>query len=87
MRLVRVKVSAAIANEWLGRGINDVIPDLPQYGPTAGVLQVRTSVANEILADCEFNGDSKGGPEEMPAGTRRAYRAPAKQLRESLKDR
>lgn len=86
MGQLRVKISAAMANEWDSRAITDVIPDLPAYEYSGCVLTVPVSVAREILADCEFNGDAKRGPEEMPGGTRRAYRAMAKQLREALRN-
>ena len=84
MDQLRVKVSAAIANEWSNRAITDVIPDLPEFDYRGCVLTVSISVAREILADCQFNGDAKRGPEEMPSGTRRAYRAMATQLRDAL---
>ncbi|ASL48872.1 hypothetical protein bAD24_p00855 (plasmid) [Burkholderia sp. AD24] len=84
MDQLRVKVSAAIANEWSNRAITDVIPDLPKFDYRGCVLTVSISVAREILADSEFNGDAKRGPEEMQGGTRRAYRATATQLRDAL---
>ncbi|NRF83814.1 hypothetical protein HQ619_07725 [Burkholderia gladioli] len=84
MAQLQVKVSATIANEWVGRCIRDVIPNLPDFYHGRCVLAVTPDVARKILADCEFNGDAKSGPEEMPNGARRAYRAMAKQLREAL---
>jgi|HubBroStandDraft_5_1064220.scaffolds.fasta_scaffold307660_1 hypothetical protein len=84
MDQLRVKISAAIANEWSNRAIADVIPELPEYEYRGCVLSVPIRIAREILADCEFNGDVKCGPEEMSGGTRRAYRALATQLREAL---
>lgn len=58
-----------------------------QGDPTCPRLEVPCSASKRrprILADCQFNGDAKCGPEEMPGGTRRAYRALATQLRETL---
>jgi hypothetical protein len=87
MEQLRVKVTSAIAYEWNSRGITDVIPALPDYSLRGCVLSVPISVAREILDDCEFIGDAKHGPEEMPGGTRRAYRTMAKHLREALSSR
>jgi hypothetical protein len=81
---IRIRVSATIANEWCSRGIHEVIPDLPDYSIAGGVLQVSPAVAQEVLADCKFNGDSREGPEEMPRGCRRAYRALAEQVQGAL---
>jgi len=81
MDRVSVKISATIANEWASRGIHDVVPDLPDWDYNGCVLQLPLSVAREVLADCEFNGNSRSGPEDMPPGTRRAYQALAKRLR------
>ena len=81
MNCAPVKISATIANEWISRGIRDVIPDLPDWNCNGCVLQLPLGVAREVLSDCEFNGDHRSGPEEMPPGTRKAYRALAEQLR------
>jgi hypothetical protein len=84
MQQLRLRVSATIADEWVSRCIMDVIPELPDFYHGRCVLTVSPNVARQILADCEFNEDAKSGPEEMPGGTRRAYRAMATQLREAL---
>ncbi|MDK9702432.1 MAG: Eisosome component PIL1/LSP1 family protein [Sulfuritalea sp.] len=82
--MISLRISAAIADEWAGRGIDDVIPGVPRPAYGGGVISVTPEIAREILADCEFNGDTRGGPESMPGGTRRAYQALAAQLRRSL---
>lgn len=83
--MIRVRISAAIADEWAGRGIDDVIPGVPRPAYGGGVISVSPEIAREILADCEFNGDTRSGPESMPDGTRRAYQALAAQLRNAMK--
>ncbi|KAF1003857.1 MAG: hypothetical protein GAK28_04320 [Luteibacter sp.] len=73
---VRVRISAAIDNEYANRA-----PDfLPLDKLDIGVCELTLAEAREVLADAEFNADIKGGPEEMPGGTRRAYAALVKQL-------
>lgn len=82
--VLSLKVSATIADEWSNRGIHEVIPSLPDYEYGGCTMQVSKQVAQEILADCKFNGDSRGGPEDMPPGTRRAYLALSKQIRKRI---
>lgn len=81
---IKIKVSSTIADEWSTRAIHDVIPNVPEFDYAGGELVVTTDVAREILADCDFNADRRAGPEEMPIGTRRAYRAMAEQVRKAL---
>lgn len=78
--LVRVRISAAIDNEYATR-----LPDsLPLDKLDIGVCELTLAEAREVLADAEFNADIKGGPQEMPRGTRRAYAALVKQLRTAI---
>jgi hypothetical protein len=78
---MKIKISKTIAEEWMSRGISDVIPELLEYPVSGGTIDVGLNVAKQIQADCEFNGDSRNGPEEMPGGTRRAYQALAAQIK------
>ncbi|WP_186261461.1 hypothetical protein [Burkholderia gladioli] len=79
-----IRISARMAEEWSSRGIADVIPDLPEFDCLGCVLDVTHDVARQILADCEFNADAQSGPESMPPGTRRAYRALDAQIRKAI---
>ncbi len=82
--MIRVRISAVIADEWASRGIGDVIPGVPRPAYGGGRIVVPPDLARAILADCELNGDTRGAPEQIPAGTRRAYQSLAAQLRKSL---
>jgi len=77
---MKLRIGRSIADEWASRSIGDVIPALDGLTIRAGTLDVSADVAREILADCEFNGDARNGPEYMEAGVRRAYRALAAQI-------
>jgi hypothetical protein len=77
---VRVTISKAIANEYIGR-----FPDgIPIALHTPGNHYLNEQLARVVLADAEFNADAKNGPEYMPSGTRRAYAALAAQIRALL---
>jgi hypothetical protein len=82
---MKIRISSTIANEWDTRAITDVVPGLADLNGYQGTHDMSPDLAREVLADCIFNGDSKSGPEEMPAGARRAYRALADQIRQALK--
>lgn len=81
----RVNISPTLANEYLTRGVwdNDGCECFPEQAGRG--LWVSDDTARAMLRDAEFNGDARNGPEYMPPGVRRAYRALAEALREALK--
>lgn len=76
-----LKITEAIADDWAVRCIHDVIPGLPEFKSGASTLQVSATVMQEVLADAEFNADTREGPEYMQTGLRSAYRALAARIR------
>lgn len=77
---VRIRISATIDNEYATR-----CPELSALDKlNTGICELTPAQALEVLADAEFNADRQGGPEYMPIGTRRAYRALAEQVRKAL---
>jgi hypothetical protein len=74
---VDVFISETMRNEYDTR---DVFGGLPE----GSMVCVDVATARELLADAEFNGDSKHGPEYMSVGTRQAYRSLVIQLRKTL---
>ncbi|CAE6821480.1 hypothetical protein R70006_06220 [Paraburkholderia domus] len=82
---VSVRISAAIQNEYDTRAVfgggDEEWPEVPR---TPGCHALPRATAQAMLDDALFNGDSRHGPEEMPGGTRRAYRALAEQLQTLL---
>lgn len=80
--LLPVRLSTSVLNEY-----DDRCPEcVPQWlrNVPAGVYWLERSDAEAMHADAVFNADAKGGPEDMPAGTRAAYRALAAQLAKLL---
>jgi hypothetical protein len=81
--MVAVRISPTIAGEYENRQPDD----LPLDKLDAGVCQLTLEEARAVLADAEFNSDSKAfdvGPYGMPLPVFNAYRALAKQLRATL---
>lgn len=82
--LVPVRISRTIVDEYCGRAVFGGDGEYPLVPSSAGRHLLPRATAQAMLDDALFNGDAAGGPEEMPAGTRRAYRALAGQLRALL---
>lgn len=82
--LVPVRISRSIIDEYAGRAVFGGDDEYPLVPSTAGVHLLPRTTVQAMLDDAIFNGDAAGGPEQMPAGTRRAYRALAVQLRALL---
>lgn len=78
---VRIRISATIDNEYATR-CPEELSALDKLN--TGICELTPAQALEVLADAEFNADRQGGPEYMPIGTRRAYRALAGQIRKAL---
>lgn len=78
--LVPVRISRTIVDEYCGRAVFGGDGEYPLVPASAGVHLLPRATAQAMLDDAIFNGDAASGPEEMPAGTRRAYRALARQL-------
>lgn len=79
---VTVRISPTISNEYANRFVFE-----ESIGFTIGKKSVPIDVAQEMLADAEFNSDLKAqdvGPYGMPLYIFNAYRALAKQLRNSI---
>lgn len=69
-----LNITPTIRNEWLTRGIADVVPALESLPwDTQSVIEVDDKTAAAILADCEFYIDPKAV--DATVGTRSAYRA------------
>lgn len=81
----RVNISPTIANEYISRCVweNEGWECFPEQA--GRMLYVSEDTARAMLADAEFQGDARRGPEEMPRGVRRAYQTLAQALREALK--
>jgi hypothetical protein len=78
---ITLRVSEAIRNEWMVRGIGEVIAALD--GVEVGAeITVAPPVVREVLADCEFMADPKAV--DSSVGERRAYSALAEQCRKAL---
>lgn len=78
MGLVPVRLSATILNEYDTR-CPEFVPEWIRNN-TPKTFWMEAEVAQALHDDARFNADAKSGPEEMPAGTRSAYRALAVQL-------
>lgn len=83
VRLVRVRISAAIDNEYASR--------CPEFLPLdklhEGWCVLTVGEAREVLADAQFNSDKTAvdvGPNGMSLGVFNAYRALAKQVAGAL---
>jgi hypothetical protein len=77
---VKVTISQTMRNEFWSR-----MPDhIPEVLFEVGRHSITEGEARTVLADAEFNADPENGPEDMPAGIRRAYIALAKQLRAAI---
>ena len=79
---VTVRISPTISNEYANRFVFE-----ESVGFTIGKKCVPLGVAQEMLADAEFNSDLKAqdvGPYGMPLHVFNAYRAFAKQLRNAI---
>lgn len=84
-RQVLVKLSSTMCFEYDTRGVfGPDDPEWPEVPAKPGRMTLPWSTAVAMLDDAEFNGDSRHGPEEMPPGSRQAYRALAKQLRRAM---
>lgn len=78
-----LRISPAIANEWVTRCIGDVIPGLADKTISPGApLVVTSNTLNDIIADCAFYADPKCV--DASPGERAAYRALLKQCRLAL---
>jgi hypothetical protein len=78
--LMPVRVSATIVDEYVGRAVFGGDADYPFVAPKAGVHLLPRETVQAMFDDAKFNADAACGPEEMPGGTRRAYRSLVKQL-------
>lgn len=78
---ITLRISEAIRNEWMVRGIGEVIPALDGI-EIGDAITVPESVVREVLADCQYMTD-KDGP-DTTLGERSAYRALAVQCRKAL---
>lgn len=83
MQLYTLKLSRAIANEWLVRSIGGVIPALDDYAIEPGrKIMVDRATVEEIIDDCRFMADPKAV--DASAAERRAYRAMRAQCEQAL---
>ena len=83
---ITVRITPTIANEFQARcifGGEDGWPEVPEG---VGTFDLPRTTLEALLADAEFNGCSRTGPSEMPLAIGNAYRALAKQLRNTLKE-
>jgi hypothetical protein len=81
-RKVRLKLSAAIRNEWAVRCIGDVVPALASIDYDQPEIEVGELAAREIAADCRFYIDPQAV--DATAGERSAYRALLQQIEAAL---
>lgn len=83
MTIIRIRISAAIAQEYAAR-----CPDhLPLAKLVEGRVDLTIDEARAVLDDAEFNSDTTAfdvGPYGMPLGVFTAYRALARQVRAAL---
>lgn len=83
MSTIRIRISAAIAQEYVAR-----CPDqLPLAKLVEGRVELTLDEARAVLDDAEHNSDTTAfdvGPYGMPLGTFNAYRALARQVRAAL---
>lgn len=80
---IRVRISAAIDNEYASRQPED----LPLDKLNEGRCLLTPNEAQAVLDDALYNSDPKAqdvGPYGMPLGTFNAYSALAKQVRQAL---
>lgn len=76
---MQLRITPAIRNEWLSRGIGDVVPALeilPWHSDSA--IEVDAQTAQQIRADCAFYIDPNAV--DASVGERAAYRALMKQI-------
>lgn len=83
MRMINLRLSETIRNEWRVRCIGDVIPSLEGVCWDKPIASVTETTAREILADCEFYADPKAV--DATPGERAAYRALARQIQSHYK--
>lgn len=77
--IMRLAITPAIRNEWMTRGISDVVPALASLPwDTAPSIEVGPSAAAEIRADCAFYIDPMAV--DSTAAERAAYRALLRQI-------
>lgn len=79
-RPVKVTITRAMRDEYWSRHPDEI----PAVLFDEGAHCITLAEAKAVLADAAFNADSINGPETMPASTRRAYAALARQLRKAL---
>ena len=77
---IKVKITGTIANEYMDRCPEDI----PEHIRDEGVFTLDTDTARAVLADAEFMGDTRNGPEEMRPAVRRAYQCLAENIRKAL---
>lgn len=83
-----VRVTPAIAEEYIARAVFGGDDDWPLVPDEPGVHALPRATLVAMRADAEHQGNLHGdGVEEMPAGTRRAYRALYRQLTDLLAGR
>jgi hypothetical protein len=78
---MRVRLTQAIADEYLGRAVFGGDDDWPFVPEEPGVHDLPRETLVAMRDDAEHQGNVHGdGVEYLPAGTRRAYRALYKKL-------
>lgn len=78
-KLIRLRITPTLRNEWQVRDITAVIPALANVPwETLNVVEVDTAIAREIRADCAWYIDPKAV--DATAGERAAYRAMLRQI-------
>lgn len=83
---MRVRLTATIADEYAKREVFGGVGGWPRVPDEPGVHNLQRETVIAMRNDAEHQGDLNGnGVEEMPAGTRRAYRALYKQLTDLLR--
>lgn len=75
---VKLRLSAAIRNEWDVRCIGDVIPALASVDYSQPVIEVSEQTARAIADDCRFYMDPAAV--DATLGERAAYRALLRQI-------
>lgn len=81
-----VKISAALAAEYECREAWENDPNFPELMGLRkpGTYVLSTEAAREVIADAEFQSDP-GMAIDLPPGARKAYRAVARQIQNTLK--
>lgn len=82
--MIRLRITPTIVEEWVTRGIADVIPNLPDAALDGGNVSIPIHVARAILMDCDAFGEDGDVDKDLRPIVRLAYLALACQIRMAL---